>query len=722
MVKEMACTLVVSCPAVNPLPALSALFERERPRWAYWLPVMLAVGIVAYFTLPFEPSLWVLVALPVLAGAAWAVRRIWAAALFLFVLFVIALGFCAALIETRIDERPMLNRDYGPVPIAGRVVMTEILPDGIRLTLSHPRIGPLAPEQTPEKIRIKYPDLGLADAPPTGAYVSLFGRVGAFSEPVAPGATDFRWQAYFKHLGGLGWGYGKIRVEDDAPPSVSWREDFSMAFERARKTLARHVYEHLDGDVAAMTATRLNGEQTAISKPVIEAMRIAGLSHLLSTSGFHVTIMGLLIYFPLRMIFAAIPWLALRYPIKKWAAGAAVFSALGYTLLVGSQAATLRSLIMTGLAMLAITVDRRSTSLRLVMLSAGIGMLIAPDATMGPSFQMSFAAVFCLIVANQKAWDWAAGDFTDFMPEWFKSITAHLWGIARTSLIATAATTPFSIYHFQTFSLYGFIANIAAIPITSFWVMPSILMAYITAPFGLDGWFIDAAGAGVAVTIRIATTMASLPYSIFYWPAMPGYVLAVIVMGGLWMCIWRQKWRWLGAVPVIISMMYPLYTAQPDFFVAPDGHEWAARLDDRRLAISNVDHEKFATDQWQQRLGMAEIVDATDLPTDNKQVRCDADGCVYRHGTHILAMASSEPALLEDCQHADIVIAPVVVKDCAAARIIDEPDLWHHGAHEIYFKDDTARIVDARARRGARPWSIGWQTAAQKQEKEEGGE
>src|ERR1700675_4541973 len=47
-------------------------------------------------------------------------------------------------------------------------------------------------------------------------------------------------------------------------------------------------------------------------------------------------------------------------------------------------------MIMTGLAMLAITVDRRATALRLVMLSAGIGMLIEPDATMGPSFQMSF--------------------------------------------------------------------------------------------------------------------------------------------------------------------------------------------------------------------------------------------------------------------------------------------------------------------------------------------
>ncbi|MGB9152244.1 MAG: ComEC/Rec2 family competence protein, partial [Alphaproteobacteria bacterium] len=663
MLKMLACTLMTYFHSVNPLLTLVGTFERERSRWVYWAPVALAAGIVVYFELPFEPSLWALAIVPVIAAGAWFVRHLsWAAAIILFVLALAGLGFSAAQVETRMDERPMLDRDYGPVPIAGRVAMTELMPDGIRLTLTHPRIGHLPPEATPEKIRIKLKDLTLDDAPPTGAEINLYGQVGPFSEPVAPGATDFRWQSYFKHLGGLGWGYGKITVEDPAPPTSSIREKFSLMFERARKTLARHVYDHLSGDIAAMTATRLNGEQTAISPPVIEAMRIAGLSHLLSTSGFHVTIMGLLIYFPLRMIFASIPWLALRYPIKKWAAGAAIFSALGYTFLVGSQAATLRSMIMTGLAMLAITVDRRATALRLVMLSAGIGMLIEPDATMGPSFQMSFAAVFCLIVANQKAWDWASGDFTDFMPEWFKSVTAHIWGIARTSLIATAATTPFAIYHFQTLSLYGFIANVVAIPITSFWVMPSILLAYITAPFGLDGIFIDAAGAGVAITIHIATTVAAWPYSIFYWPAMPGFALAIIVLGGLWLCIWREKWRYLGLLPIIIGMMYPLYTPKPDFFVTPDGREWAARLDDGRLAVSNLDHDKFSVTQWQQRLGNVETIDSSQLPPDNAQIRCDQEGCVYRHGEHVLAMPEMESATLEDCQHADIIIAPFIIK------------------------------------------------------------
>jgi competence protein ComEC len=181
----------------------------------------------------------------------------------------------------------------------------------------------------------------LADVPPAGSLVTMWAELGPFEEPVMPHAMNFRWQAFFRQLGGLGWSTSTINLIDPAPPVTSWHDRFALAFERARMTLTQHVYAHLSGDVAAMTAARLNGEQTGISEPVIQAMRTAGLAHLLSTSGFHVTIMGLLVYFPLRALLALIPWIALRYPIKKWAAAGAIFSTIGYTLLVGSPAATL---------------------------------------------------------------------------------------------------------------------------------------------------------------------------------------------------------------------------------------------------------------------------------------------------------------------------------------------------------------------------------------------
>ena len=704
---------------MNPFHAFGRILVKEQDRWLLWAPVGMGVGIAGYFTLPFEPLLWALLATPVLIAATWLTRH-W---LWLFIpavtLLALALGFNASQLDTKFSYTPMLDREIGPVKVTGQLIYTEVMPEGVRLTLKYPVIEHIAPEKTPIKLRIKFNNKSLADVPPPGSWLSLWAQVGPFSEPVMPGANDFRWQGYFKQLGGLGWSYSHI---DTTPPlrDDSLHDKLSLLFERGRMALAQHVYQRLSGDVAAMTATRLNGEQTAISKPVIDAMRVAGLAHLLSTSGFHVTIMGLLIYFPLRALLALIPFVALRYPIKKWAAFGAILSTGAYTLLVGSQAATLRSMLMTLIAMLAIIADRRAGAMRLVVLSAALAMLLAPDAMLGPSFQMSFAAVFCLIATHERTFDWMLNaDDTALLPGWLGKGLRHFGSIITTSLVATAATTPFAIYHFQTVSFYGFIANMLAIPLTSFWVMPNILLAYLTAPLNWDGPFISAAGGGIWLTIKIATYVASWPYSIFYLPAMPVAALVLIVFGGLWLFLWRQNWRWLGLLPILIGAGYALYTPKLDLMIAPDGTEWAARLKDGRLAVSNLDKDAFAVEQWQQRLGNPPTVDVSDLRADDPAIRCDEFGCVYRHAAHIIALPTVESAALEDCTQADIVITPFLIHNCAAKTVLDEPQFWYHGAQAVTFDGDTMRITHSRERRGERPWSPGWRQQPKAAESDE---
>ena len=266
------------------------------------------------------------------------------------------------------------------------------------------------------------------------------------------------------------------------------------------------VYDRLkNSDEAAMTAALLNGEQSSIAKPVMQSMRVSGLSHILSISGLHVSMMGLLVYFPLRFILAAIPFVALRFPIKKWAAAAAILSTTFYTILVGPQAPTLRSALSTSILMFAILADRRTQSMRLVALAASIVMLLQPDGVMGPSFQMSFAAVLCMVAAFERPLDRVlAANNALSLPGWLHYLRHHAGSIIGTSLIATAATAPFCIYHFQTFSFYGVIANMLGVPLTSFWIMPCLLLTYIAAPFGMDGIFIDGVGLGVRGLIAIA--------------------------------------------------------------------------------------------------------------------------------------------------------------------------------------------------------------------------
>ncbi len=249
---------------MNPLHIIRDNLLRERDRWLLWAPLGIGTGIVLYFQWPYEPSLWVLAATPLLAAAIWFARRHFFIGIGLTAPLLIMLGFNAGQIDTKLVAAPMLERQIGPTSITGRLVFTEVLPEGVRLTLKNPQIERLLPEKTPLKIRIKLNRKTLADVPPTGSLINLWAEIGPFSEPVMPHSTDFRWQAFFRQLGGLGWSTSDIRLAGATPPATSWRDRFNLAFEQARMALTQHVYTHLSGDVAAMTAARLNGEQTGI--------------------------------------------------------------------------------------------------------------------------------------------------------------------------------------------------------------------------------------------------------------------------------------------------------------------------------------------------------------------------------------------------------------------------------------------------------------------------
>lgn len=713
---------------MNPFRFFAECLAAEQERWLLWFPAGVAAGIAVYFALGFEPSGLALWASPVLVAGLWLARKHFALFAPLLAALTLALGFNAAQLETRMVAAPMMDRMIGPAPLEGRLMVAEAMPEGVRLTLKDPVISRLPEDKTPAFARVRMKGLELADAPPPGALVRVMAQVGPLSEPVAPHAYDFRRQSYFQMLGGTGWSRSKAEILDPAPPATGW-ERFLLMFERARRLVTLHARQHAQGDAAAMTAALLNGAQSGISKDVLQDMRVSGLSHLLSISGVHVSMMGLLIYFPLRALMALIPWVALHWPVRKIAACGAMVATILYIFLVGPQAPTLRSALSTGLVMFAILVDRRAMSMRLVTLAAAAVMLIQPDGVMGPSFQMSFAAVLAMVAAYEKPFDKAlAGNSllaASSAPEetqktdeetsisfwrrsWLKTALRHLRDVVLTSLVATAATTPFTIFHFQTFSFYGVVANMIAIPLTSFWIMPCILLTYLTAPFGLDGIFITGAGWGVDGVIAMAHAVAAWPFAQLHMPAMPAWALIVIVLGGLWLCLWRLKWRWLGLLPILAGSLYAFVTPLPDLLIAPDGKQWAVRLEDGRLAVANLDREAFTVTQWQQRLGNPDALDVYELPATEQGLRCDEAGCALRREGMTLAMPAIDSAALEDCEMADVVIAPFAIRACEAAHVIDLGAFREHGAYALFLEHGKLRIETSRKLRGARPWSPGW--------------
>ncbi len=681
---------------------LAGELAAERERWVLWIPVGFGSGAVLYFTLRTEPPWWV--GLAAVAGAAallLALRRWLAGAVVALGLLVIAAGFLLAQGHTARVAAPVLARTLPSATVTGRVMVAERRPGAVRLTLRDPTISRLKPGEMPAALRIRVADKHAPPAP--GSMVRMRATLSPPQPPAEPGAFDFQRRAYFSGLGGVGFSVGPPEVID-APPVDGWSV-VAVAFERARGYIAARVAATIGDPVeASVTAALLNGEEFAIPARTMDAFRNSGLAHLLSISGLHVGIAAGILFYVVRALLALVPFVALRWPIKKIAALFGILSALAYTLLVGAPLPTVRSVLMTGLVMGAVMLDRDPLSMRLVAFAGIVTVAMDPEGMLGPSFQMSFAAVVALIAAFERIGEPMAAWRRGF--GWFGRSALYVGGIMLTSVIATLATLPFALFHFQQIAFYGVLSNMIAIPVTSFWVMPWSLIAYALFPFGLEAPALVAMNWGDRVVIWTAEFFGGLPWASLTVPAMPAAGFAAVIVGGIWLCVWTRWWRWWGVVAVVGGLATPALVARPDVFVSGDGKVAAVRTASGRLSLSTGTEGRTAED-WLQRDGEPEAAapwPAAGTGADGR-LRCDALGCLYEANGHRIALLRLPDALDEDCGTADVVIGAMPARNCRAPLVIDRWRLRRDGAHTLYLEPGGLRVESVRDLRGDRPWT-----------------
>jgi competence protein ComEC len=200
----------------------------------------------------------------------------------------------------------------------------------------------------------------------------------------------------------------------------------------------------------------------------------------------HLALAGLGVFWVIRALLALVPPIALTQPIKKLAAMAAFFSASFYLAISGGGSPAVRSYLMLSMMLLGVLADRPALSMRGVALAALALLAVEPENIVDPGFQMSFAAVIGLIVLAE----WGAARPRDdtaglgrAMRLWRRA-RRYIVGMLLVSAVATLATTPFAIYHFDRAAFYSLLANFMAEPIVAFVIMPSAAFAVILMPFG----------------------------------------------------------------------------------------------------------------------------------------------------------------------------------------------------------------------------------------------
>ena len=276
---------------------------------------------------------------------------------------------------------------------------------------------------------------------------------------------------------------------------------------------------------------------------------------------------------------------------------------------------------MTGLVLVAIMIDRSAISMRLIAWAAVLVLLFEPESLTGPSFQMSFGAV-CALIATYETMQ---RRFADWRRDsgLVRRAAIYVAAMLLTTTIATLATAPYSVFHFNRIAIYGLAANLIAIPLTSVWVMPWAIVAFALMPFGLEHWALVPMGWGTEAVIRTAEIVAGWPGAVVLLYAMPPVALAAISFGLLWLCLWRTKWRRAGLAFIAVGIALMPFARPPDLLVDDAGRVFGLRGADGALALTSQRTAKFETGIWLRRNAQSEAAPIAGLD-------CDRASCIWR--------------------------------------------------------------------------------------------
>jgi len=359
---------------------------------------------------------------------------------------------------------------------------------------------------------------------------------------------------------------------------------------------------------------------------------------------------------------------------------------------------------MIAIVLVGVMLDRPTLTFRTLAVAAIVVLVLAPQAVVHPSFQMSFAATLALVAAYQNGLPWHADGNSSLGTRVMLWGAREVVGLLLASLVAGLATTPYAAYHFHRLAPYGVIANLLAMPVVSAAVMPMGILGVLAMPFGFDAVFWQLMGDGIDWMIRVALWVNNLPGAVGRIQAFGAGPLLVGTAGLLLVCLLRTPLRWSGAALLIASGLWAVSTPRPDMLVAGDGQAAVVRGSNGRLSVIHSSRDSFAIKEW-----LAADADAR-TPKDSSLadgVTCDAIGCVgkLRDGRFV-SMALAAEAFAEDCTRAAIVVSQREAPSPRCAATLIDRNIWRtYGAVALRWTGDHFEQSVTQAPGQERPWT-----------------
>ena len=493
---------------------------------------------------------------------------------------------------------------------------------------------------------------------------------------------DFARDAKFKKIGAYGYVLGEAKIVKKSQLS-----SLDAKFLDLREKIRARILNVLQGDAAAIALAFLIGDQNQISQELMTKIRNSGLAHLLSISGFHLSLASAICFVSARFILSRSQHLALHFDLKKIAAIAAIFGTYFYLKIADSPLPAQRAFLSVLFGLIALFIGEKINAKRAVMFGALALILFNPYAVFSISFQLSFAAILVLC------------SFIDYKNHnhdsyFLRRIFRYFREIILVSILIQIATIPFLMHSFRSFTVLGFVANIAAIPLTSFFVMPVGFLALILMPLNLEKYFLLLMEKGIILIEKIAIYVADLNFSYLASPDLSSIGLVIAIIGLLLVCLSKSHLRFLGILLFCSCFLTIFLIKKPDILFDGKQKFFAANVSDGLIFSKDLKPSKKRR-LWMDKMDEKQFKSLNSHP--QKDIFCDEMKCLIEKNHKILVIIKRSK-ISEICKNDFDVIVNLTSKyklpGCISENKIkiDNFDFYKKGGQFFYFKGDELLI------------------------------